>query len=364
MNSFTFKFYVFKSLLRMFFFFLMGISTLVFLIDYSELAGRFGNLPGYSTSLGLSLAALRLPFIVQVALPFIMLAATMTTLIQLNKKSELVIARSAGMSAWQFLSPTWLVAVLIGILGILVVNPAATYGFSQATETESSLRGRKAESGPLSGEQPWLRQPTKNGGTYLIGAERVSNNNLVLFNAVFLEVDADEKIVQRLDTPRARLNKNRWILVDATSSKAGKSAESLGRMVIPTDLDASVIREALVAAEMVPFFQLREQINRAEVFGITAYPFRMQYQSLLALPAFLVAMTLIAASVSLRFARFGQSMRMILGGIVAGFVLYITREIASSFGAAGIVSPVWAAWLPVVAAAMIGVAYLLHREDG
>jgi len=37
--------------------------------------------------------------------PFIALFAAMATLISLNRKYELVIARAAGISAWQFLFP-------------------------------------------------------------------------------------------------------------------------------------------------------------------------------------------------------------------------------------------------------------------
>ena len=43
--------------------------------------------------------------ILQQTLPFIGLFASMALLVQFNRKYELVIARSAGLSAWQFLMP-------------------------------------------------------------------------------------------------------------------------------------------------------------------------------------------------------------------------------------------------------------------
>ena len=102
----------------------------------------------------------------------------------------------------------------------------------------------------------------------------------------------------------------------------------------------------------------------AKSFGVSAYPFRMQYHSLLAMPALFVAMSLVAATVSMRFVRSGQSAGMILGGMAAGFMLYVVTAVTSSFGSAGIIPPVLAAWLPVAVATLFGVAYLLHREDG
>ena len=90
----------------------------------------------------------------------------------------------------------------------------------------------------------------------------------------------------------------------------------------------------------------------------------MQYHSLIALPWLLVAMTLIAATVSMRFVRMGQSASMILGGILAGFLLYVVSVLVKAFGSAGIVPPVAAAWFPVVVAMFFGITFLLHKEDG
>lgn len=90
----------------------------------------------------------------------------------------------------------------------------------------------------------------------------------------------------------------------------------------------------------------------------------MRWHSLTALPALLVAMTLIAATVSLRFARFGHSSAAVLGGIVAGFLLYVVTAMAEALGGAGIIAPVISAWMPVIAASFFGVTFLLHKEDG
>ena len=79
---------------------------------------------------------------------------------------------------------------------------------------------------------------------------------------------------------------------------------------------------------------------------------------------FPLAMVLIAATVSLRVFRFGNIGSMILGGVAAGFVLYVAGEVARGMGGAGIVPPLLAAWTPAVVASSIGFTVLLHQEDG
>ncbi len=359
----TLQTYVFFRLLRMVLYLTLGLAALALLIDFTELSNRTGNLPQYTIAAALGISAMRLPFIIQVAFPFVMLAATIATLISLNRRFELVVARSAGMSAWQFLAPTWVAAIVLGLAATLALNPLAAGGFSLAQSIEGSWRGA-SDSRTLPSEDPWLRQARQGGGSILITARQVTNGPVMLMGATFVETGSDGRIAARHDADRAVLEQGRWRLEAVQTHVAGNRPIVRDRITIATDLDPAVIRQALVPAEMVSIYALPSQIAAARSFGVPASPFRMQFHSLIALPGLLVAMTLVAATVSLRFVRSGQSAAMIVGGIVAGFVLYVVTALAKSFGSAGVIAPVLAAWLPVFCGVLFGTGYLLHREDG
>ncbi|MGG2476035.1 LptF/LptG family permease, partial [Rhizobium sp. BR5] len=85
--------------------FVIGVSSIIYLADFSETARRMSGVPGYSVPAALGLTALRLPLILQQTVPFIALFVGMTTLISLNRRYELVVTRAAGISAWQFILP-------------------------------------------------------------------------------------------------------------------------------------------------------------------------------------------------------------------------------------------------------------------
>ena len=360
----TLNIYIFMRALKMIIWFCLGASALAFLADFAEFSNRNSELPDFSVATAAVVVAMRVPFILQIAIPFIVLFATMATLMGLNQKYELVIARASGVSAWQFLRPIWLAAFLVGMFSILVINPLAASGFAHSEAVEGEWRSTPSQSLFASNQRPWIRQPGENGGTVLIGARRSSAVGTTLFDPTFLIINADGTLDRRIDGHRAELGTNVWSLTNTVTTRPDGRSESADRLDIPTTLDENIIKEALIPAEMVPFLSLPGQINAAQSFGIAASPFQMQYHSLIALPALLVVMTLIAATVSLRFARFGQSASMILSGIGAGFVLYVVTSVAKSFGNAGMVSTLLAAWLPVVAAGMFGVTFLLYREDG
>ena len=353
--------YLFRRYLVMTGWFVLGMSALIFLVDFTEFASRASNLPDYTIQLGMLLSLFRLPGIIVVTAPFLILFSSMSVLLLLNRKYELVVARSSGVSAWQFLSPLCLASVLIGIVLLTVVNPISANALSLVHEYEVNLGFQRGTVGEVK-RTPWIRQRT-NEGTTIIGAGSVARNGLLLGDAKFTRFDDEGDIVERLDAKSALLEKGQWVLTDVKRIR-GKGPKELSSAIIPTNLKPKSVEESLAAPEAISFFQLPEKIEIARSFGLGANAFAMQYQYLLSLPLLLVAMTLIAATVSLKFIRFGQSLGIILAGILSGCLLYVISVLAKSFGTAGTVPPFVAAWLPVIVALALGVTVLLHKEDG
>jgi lipopolysaccharide export system permease protein len=75
-------------------------------------------------------------------------------------------------------------------------------------------------------------------------------------------------------------------------------------------------------------------------------------------------MVLLAASVSLRFFRFGGVQKMVLSGISAGFFLFVLSKITEDMSKSELLSPVAAAWIPVIIGGLTGFVALLYQEDG
>lgn len=360
MIGFTLGRYFFMRYMAITLWFFAGVAALVFIISFTEFTGRASGLEGFSAGMALGFAFLQTPMIMQQALPFICLVAGIVTLVSLNRKYELVVARSAGISAWQFLTPICIGAFVCGVLSLAVLNPLAAHGLERSESIEAMLRG--TDPGALS-DSPWIKQRTAEGET-IIGAHTALNQGLELVGVTFLRIDGDGDIFERIDARTAYLREGHWEIVDATRYHEGKLPEHLDSIDIATNLTPEFVLERLANPETIPFNELPRKIAAARSFGLSADAFATHFHSLVALPALLVTMTLIAATVSMRFARMGQSATIILGGVVAGFLLYVVSVLVKAFGSAGFVPPVAAAWFPVVVAGFFGVTFLLYREDG
>jgi lipopolysaccharide export system permease protein len=342
--------------------FLIGMSAITFLLDFSETASRISNFPGYTLGGAVLLTAVRLPLILQQTIPFVALFVGITVLIGLNRKYELVVARAAGISVWQFMLPFIAGSLILGVLTVVALNPLAAWGQRQATQFETAWRGQ--DNAMIRALQvPWLRQISGRDDV-IIGAKTVLENGTLLMDAVLVHFDSSGQVILRQDAASAKLEDGYWQLNNVVERKPGEIPVRKASEQLRTNLKQDFIKERLTAPETIGFFDLSNRIAAAKSFGISTKALETQFNSLLSQPLLLVAMTLIAATVSLKFSRFNQSRSVILGGILSGFMLYVVTVLVKAFGSSGVVPPFVATWIPVIVALALGATILLHQEDG
>ena len=124
------------------------------------------------------------------------------------------------------------------------------------------------------------------------------------------------------------------------------------------------IEDSFAPPETLSVWDLYGFIGTLETAGFSAIRHRQYFHALLAGPLLLCAMVLIAATFSLRPSRRGGVGYMVIGGVVAGFLLYITSDFVSALGLSGYIPVVLAAWTPAGVSTLLGVATLFHLEDG
>lgn len=337
------------------------ILVIAFLVDFTEFARRAGSTAEYTFAKGLYLSAMRMPMIAMLIWPFVALIAGILTLVSLNRRYELVVLRAAGVSAWQFLLPICTGALLVGTLAVTVVNPLAANALETVREIEVTFRGWKSSGDEL--RVPWLMD-NSDEGEMIIGATRTARRGLLLGDATFLRFDTEGNLTERYDARSATLVRGGWQLEDVRRSARSQEASFAPSLHLPSSLDPAFLENRLVDPEVIPVYDLPSNIEQARRMGLQTDRFSMHFHSLLALPALMVAMTLIAATTTLRFARAGQSASLLIGGVSAGFALYVALVTFTAFGNVGFMSAPLAAWTPVVAAFLFAITSLLHREDG
>jgi lipopolysaccharide export system permease protein len=340
------------------------VFVLVAMIDYVELMRRTAEVPNVSALLVAQTSLFRVPQITERILPFTVLIGAMASYLSLSRRLELVVARAAGVSVWQFTAPAVTVALVFGILATIAYNPLSAALDEQAKRLETQIFGEKGlGSQYTSGGTFWLSQRSKDGHS-ILNATTSLQQGAVLGGVTVLQFDGTGRFRERIEAPRAILETGHWRLRDARVYATGAAPRDLGEYLLETSLTPEQVRETFATPETVPFWKLPEYIERAERTGSAAAAYRLQYHKLLARPFLLVSMVFLAAAVSLRFFRFGGVPKMVLGGVLAGFLLYVMSKVIDDMSKADLMHPLVAAWLPVVAGGLTGFVVLLYQEDG
>jgi lipopolysaccharide export system permease protein len=338
-------------------------SVLIFMIDFVELlrqAGKYGSVP--MTKL-IWMTLLRLPAYTEILMAFAVQVGTVAALLMLSRKSELAVMRAAGLSVWQFLRPGLTVGLLLGVFAVLVFNPVAAKSRSEAERIYAEAFGQEANFMKNQSVGNWLRQDGPDGSSVLT-AGAVTNKGLTTTGVTVFQFDRLNHFIERIDGTTARLKDGYWQVDNAWITRVGRAPERFDRYDVSTNLTPERVQQALGTAISVSVFDLPGLIEAAESAGLTAIPYRIQYQLLLSRPLLLVVMVLLGATVSLRSFRSGKIQTMVVSGMVGGFGFFLISEVSRQIGVSGIVAPWVAIWTPVMLGLCLSLAVLLHQEDG
>jgi lipopolysaccharide export system permease protein len=338
-------------------------AGVIFMIDMIELLRLSRRAVDLSMAGLFWMALLRLPAFSEILLSFAVLVGSIVALLTLNRKSELTVMRAGGMSVWQFLRPGITVATVLGVVAVTIYNPLAAAARSQAERLVAEAFGREAGLLAASGEAGWLRQDGADGQSVMT-ARAVADQGLALAGVTVFQFDAKGGFSERIDAERATLNDGYWELSKALVSRPDREPETFDTFTLSTHLTRERVGDALGSEISVSFWQLPDLIQIAEKTGLSAERYKMQYALLLARPALLITMVILAATVSLRSFRSGGIQTMVVTGMVGSIGFFLLAEASRQVGMAGLVSPMAAVWIPIALALLVSVTVLLHQEDG
>jgi lipopolysaccharide export system permease protein len=348
---------------------LLALSGLVSMFDFIELLRRSASKPEATFGIVSQIAALRLPYIAMQILPFAVLLGGILCFWRLTRSSELIVARAAGVSAWEFLAAPTFCAALLGVIATAVVSPVSSVMLARAEAMDNTFL--RTGGGPLAlnGGQLWLRQSDRMlspQGVAIIHAHGVAvhGRRLIAEQVSVFRLDAADRLLARIEAKTATLANGTWHLADARTIRPEQLPDAPAEVTLPTDLTVSRVQDSFASPDTLSFWALPDFIALLDRSGFSSVRHRLHFQALLALPVLAATMSLVSAGFSMRPARRGGVAQMIGSGVAAGFALFVVSKIAEEFGQSGALPVALAAWAPTASGLMLAVALLLHTEDG
>jgi lipopolysaccharide export system permease protein len=347
----------------------IALSALVAMFDFIELLRRSAAKPDATFALVSEIAALRVPFIMIQILPFAVLLGGLLCFWRLTRTSELIVARAAGVSAWEFLTVPTLCALLMGMITTAGLSPLSSAMLSKAEALETTYI--RTGGGPLAlnGGQLWLRQSDREltpRGVAIIHANSVAlhDEQLTTGPVSIFRLDDGDHLLSRVEANNGFLAGKHWEFSGARTIRPDQLPEQPREMRLTTDLTVTRVQDSFASPDTLSVWVLPDFIALLDRSGFSSVRHRLHFQSLLALPLLCATMALVAAGFSMRPTRRGGVAKMLGGGVSVGFALFVISKVAEEFGQSGALPVVLAAWAPAAAGLMFAVAVLLHTEDG
>lgn len=355
--------YLGRQYLIWFLAFLTGLSGIIYLFEVAELLRRSTQMTEATLMVVLRMAAYKLPDTIEKILPFVVLFSGLFNFWRLTRSQELIVARAAGISAWQFLAPPLLVTILFSGIYVTLMNPlGATMNARYKTMEARYLRHSPALE--LTGAGLWLRQE-EGDKRYLLHADKVAMQPLTLTPVIVFIYDKDNVYIGRIDAPHAVLKNDRWVIRNAWINWDDEEEQKHEDLYeLHTTLTVEKIQESMAAPNTISFWSLPRFIQALHSIGLPAVRHEMQLQMLLAQPAMLCAMVFFAAAFSLRLNRRGGILNAMMAGMVTGSLIFSLNNVVTALGMNQTLPTVLAAWAIPLAALGAGQATLLYLEDG
>ena len=341
------------------------ISSVILLIEFVEISRTVGVRAREVTVLDvMGLTALASPSVILTLLPFAFLFGSLAAFVSLNRRSELVAIRAAGVSAWRFILPAAVAAAVIGVATVVALNPLASAMADQHQRLQATMLEGYLHDTP---KAIWLRQG--DGHNQVIIRARANIGPGVRLQDVSLFVYAQDangalRFTRRIDAREARLERDSWNMIGAQEATPGGAAVHFDSLSIPSTLTARTALARFSSPKAVPFWALPGMIMRTERAGFSATGYRLQFQQLLATPLMFAAMSVLAAAFSLRLLRLGGLAGFAGGGVALGFVFFFLNQFCTALGKGDVLPPAMAAWTPPLLALLAGFTLLCYTEDG
>lgn len=297
------------------------------------------------------------PQFIYYVLPIAALVATLVTVGLLTKSSELIVMRACGISLYRAAVPL-LVFGAIWSGGLFLLEETVLAASNQrARALDNAIRGRTPRTVNMLNRQ-WLA--ARDGSLYhyvYFDPQAAQLNGFSHFRFA----PRSFELVARTFTERADHGNEGWAASrgwhrDFDGEGHVRTYEAFARRPLPIEpLDYFMTERP--DADRMSYRELHAYVGELRSSGYNAVPYAVELQRKLSFPFVTVIMTLIAVPFAVttgsRGALFGVGV-----GIVLAIAYWLLFSVFAAIGAAGLITPVLAAWAPNILFA-VGAAYLL-----
>ena len=358
--------YLLKKFIKNFIYFISISLLIVFLVEFVELLRRTSENPNIpSIFYVIYLALLKITESIAYIIPISVFVTTMMTCRTLNKYREMVIIQNTGLHSFRILYPFIFFIILFCAIYFIILNPLFSHATNSYQKIEQEVFRGKLSKTSISKSGIWLRQGSVNNKIVIRAANFIPEKSLFK-DATFFIFTKKNNFTERIDVESAQLEKEFWILKNATINKPNKKVIKIDEYTLKTNLSVKKIEDSFLDPQSLSIWKIPSFIKLLKESGFSATKHQIYLFKTIFLPLYLIGLILIAGSFTIKFTQTKpKTFFLILTGTVIGFLIHVLSETIYSLGIANKL-PFWNVWVaslaPSIITIMIGAFFVIHFE--
>ncbi len=358
-----FLLYLSRNFLWSLFFTTLVIATCILFANFFDVLNRLRTtiVPFH---LLITLALLKLPYLLNELLPLVTLIASLFFFEKLSRNHELVVMFSGGISVWKLIQPILLISVTVCILALMFLQPIASFCLAKQENLENIVMHHKSQNTvSISGSGLYIAENI-DGQNRIYIAKTITPHIYSLHTVTILILDEENEFVRRLDGAEAILkNGEIEFLSGGLETDKKWQSSSFSYLKLPTNLDISWIVKKFTSPENISFWKLESLYTQLEKSGIKADKFISYYYKLLFRPIYSLAVIFIAACFIQLNPRGKKGISTLGVGGIIGLLIHGGKEIMTAFLLANNFSYSNAQIIPGIIIIIISIMIIINKFE-
>ncbi|MBP7212116.1 LptF/LptG family permease [bacterium] len=354
LNIKTLDKFILRQVIEMFIMGVLVFTSIIFASDTFITLIKQITLYGIPFKIGLIIIILNLPSVFVMTIPMGVLLATVMTLNKLSLSSEITVMRACGIGINRIARPIFLFAILMCLASFMINETVVPVTTKESTDLALWALGQK---NIPEGKQNFTFKESTNDGTltrlfYVGNCTKKSLHNITVLDM------SKANTIQILQAQDGSTAPNGWKFNKGaiyTIANEGKilntalfenSSAKFG-VDLSRELNKSVAKEYNFT-DLIKYIyshkaQLKDKINE----------YWVELFDKIALPVTTIVLVLVGVPLAITPPRVRYN-RGFLFSILIIFAYYLIRALSISFGEAGTLNPLLAAWLPNIVLSVFG----------
>ncbi|WND01903.1 LPS export ABC transporter permease LptG [Temperatibacter marinus] len=358
----TLTVYVIKMYIGRFLGILIGLCTVLQMLDLLAQADDIMAAEGADFSSIVSYLMMRYPQLMTQFIPFVGLLATLLTLATLNQNSEIIVMKATGLSSHKILLPLGVASGIIALAHFAFHDTIVTKANADLEYWKENDFAINLPPAPDVRGAVWLTE-----GTTLVRVNKVTKagSRVILDNVSLIERDDLGRMTRMQQADFAHHQDGKWTLFGLRNFNINTHETTeveQQNWTIPTPPERFLA--LTVRPKHVPYRQLSNSIDQLEREGLPTDTLKASLMQKIAAPAAILLMPLLGALAAFGVHRSGNLFMRLFSGMAMGFSFFVADNFMLSMGEFGVVPPFIAAWSPFILYLLIGYAVLFNTEEG